>query len=255
MEKIINTSVKHLRNRCWDISLQATDANPQPGNKGKVLTSTKSLRFIPWPPWMPVQIFKPIHQVVVPIFKSAPKRWSDRSAIDRTTTVAGTMASTDLKMQSVTDYRPVVYAEEDNWAVRGYKLFNNSIQQLTINPPPMDEYREAHTKGTITEKTQNSSCSLLLLLRPHIPAVAAGASKESCAQRLCLSAQTHDCSTWLAQGWITAWLACSHHPVPADSWAIHTDARTQNIILPPSRALKNSLIVWFCGFYFETFHY
>lgn len=136
MEKIINTSVKHLRNRCWDISLQATDANPQPGNKGKVLTSTKSLRFIPWPPWMPVQIFKPIHQVVVPIFKSAPKRWSDRSAIDRTTTVAGTMASTDLKMQSVTDYRPVVYAEEDNWAVRGYKLFNNSIQQLTINPPP-----------------------------------------------------------------------------------------------------------------------
>lgn len=26
-------------------------------------------------------------------------------------------------------------------------------------------------------------------------------------------------STWLARGWITAWLACSYHPVPADSWA------------------------------------
>lgn len=59
---------------------------------------------------------------------------------------------------------------------------------------------------------------------PHIPAVAA-ASTESCAWPLSLSAQTHDWSTWLAQGWITVWLACSHHPVPADSWVhrwLHT---------------------------------
>lgn len=40
---------------------------------------------------------------------------------------------------------------------------------------------------------------------PHIPAVA-GASAESCAEHLSLSAETHDCSTWLGQGWITRML-------------------------------------------------
>lgn len=80
-------------------------------------------------------------------------------------------------------------------------------------------------------ETHNNSCPLSLLLKPHIPA-AAGASKESCAWLLSLSAQTHDCSTWLAQGWITAWLACSHHPVPADSWALHWRSHPKHCLTP-----------------------
>lgn len=75
--------------------------------------------------------------------------------------------------------------------------------------------QKSHKFYRVTHNNSSSS-----LPKPHIPAVAA-ASKESCAWPLSLSAQTHDCSAWLAQGWITAWPACSHHPVPADSWAHH----------------------------------
>lgn len=144
------------------------------------------------------------------------------------------------------------FCSEENWILKKCTLLQTHKQRLYSGYHYTDDTCSTRSKckrsfaqgSCITEKittTLTSSASYLAYqrwqwrLRSHVLSI-------------CLSAQTHDCSTWLAQGWITAWLACSHHPVPPDSWVHLWRSAPKNQSAPSS--------VWICvgfNFFIDSF--
>ena len=64
-------------NNCWDFSLKAKKCQPASGAGRKETVSQKSEEFILWGPRMSVQNFMAYNIIVVEIFQSGPKWWTN----------------------------------------------------------------------------------------------------------------------------------------------------------------------------------
>ncbi len=63
---------------CGDASLKATKGKPHSGARAKAMGSPKSLGFILWEPLMSLPNFMAINPIVVEIFQSGPKWWTNQ---------------------------------------------------------------------------------------------------------------------------------------------------------------------------------